>query len=89
MNKDTGRKVGIAVCIAVMLIGVIALVFYLGGFGERIAAWLPSDENGTEVTTQTDNINEEVSVSGPVGGLDFVYLERVPILLRLNQQIML
>ena len=76
MNKDTGRKVGIAVCIAVMLIGVIALVFYLGGFGERIAAWLPSDENGTEVTTQTDNINEEVSVSGPVGGLDFVYLEK-------------
>lgn len=76
MKKDAGRKAGMAVCVAVMLIGVIALVLYLGGFGEKIAAWLPSGENETETTTQAATSFENVSVSGPDGGLNFVILEK-------------
>lgn len=65
-----------AVCVAVMLAGIVALVFYIGGFGEKITAWLPSDENETENTTQTDIQPEYISVNGPDGGLNFVFLEK-------------
>lgn len=65
-----------AVCVAVMLAGIVALVFYIGGFGEKITAWLTSDENETENTTQTDIQPEYISVNGPDGGLNFVFLEK-------------
>ena len=76
MKKETGRKAAMALCVAVMLAGVIALVLYLGGFGEKITAWLPSGENETELTSQTDLQLEDVSVNGPDGGLNFVRLEK-------------
>ena len=75
MRKETGRKAGMAICVAVMLAGIIALTLYLGGFGEKIVAWLPSDEGETE-TVQTDVQPEDIKVSGPEGGLNFVYLEK-------------
>ena len=76
MKKETGRKAGMALCIAVMLAGVTALVLYLGGFGEKIAAWIPAEENETEAATLADNHYENISVAGPDGGLDFVWLEK-------------
>lgn len=76
MKRETVRKAGMAVCIAVMLAGIVALVLYLGGFGEKITAWLPYGEDETENTTQADVTAEDISVSGPDGGLNFVVVEK-------------
>ncbi len=76
MKKEKTRQAGIAICIAVMLIGIISLVLYLGGFVEKIAAWLPSGEEKTEVTTQADIELKDIYVNGPDDGLNFVWLEK-------------
>lgn len=76
MEKKIGKKVGMAVCVAVMLIGVISLVLYLGGFGEKIAAWLPLSEENTEPVSETQTQLQSVFVDGPSDGLNAVWLEK-------------
>ncbi len=70
MDRERGRKTGIAACIAVMVLGVAALVVYLL-FGDKIAG---TADNET-VTEQPVTQNQSVIVNGPDGGISAVWLE--------------
>ncbi len=74
MKKENARKAGMVACIAVMLIGVIALVLYVSGLGSRLVSSLPFGEN--EETTTQEQIQETVFVDGPADGINAVWLEK-------------
>ncbi|MBR6619696.1 MAG: N-acetylmuramoyl-L-alanine amidase [Clostridia bacterium] len=72
MEKEKRRKIGMAACILVMCLGVIALAVYLL-FGENINTLFNEEESTTE---QTEVVYEQpISVSGPSQGLSAVWLE--------------
>ncbi len=73
MKKETGRKLGMALCAVVMLLGVAALVIYIGGFGEKIVELLPfGEDDTTETTTQ---LEQSVFAQSPAEGFSAVWLE--------------
>lgn len=76
MEKETARKVGMAVCAVVMLIGVAALVLYFFGFDEKVAVWFPSEDESTVQSDEYYSQPESISVAGPSDGLNFVLLEK-------------
>ena len=72
MENEKRRKIGMAACILVMCLGVIALAVYLL-FGENINTLFNEEESTTE---QTEVVYEQpISVSGPSQGLSAVWLE--------------
>lgn len=74
MEKSKGKKIGMAVCITVIIVGIIGLVLYVGGFIPRIADLFASDE-----TTETQALTEPVyvaDVEGPFGGMSAVMIEK-------------
>jgi len=76
MEKTKSRKVGIAVCIAVMVIGIVTLALYLGGFGTHISKLLDKEPTASEETTdELQNVFVSVS-SGPADGMSAVRLEK-------------
>ena len=76
MEEKKTRKVGIAVCIAVIVIGIVALVIYLSGFGTHISKLFDSDQTSSEETTvELQDVFVSVS-SGPADGMSAVRLEK-------------
>ena len=77
MKKQNSRKFAIAVCIAVIVLGVVSLVFYIGGFAPKIVG-LFKDEQTTAVEEETTQpvIEFVSSVSGPAEGMSGVILEK-------------
>ncbi len=74
MEKNKGRKIGIAVCIAVIAVGIISLVLYAGGFIPRIAELFNTEEQTqTQAPTQPSYVT---AVEGPFGGMSAVVLEK-------------
>ena len=73
MEKQKGRKLGMAACVLVMLIGVAALVAYIG-FGDKLAGLFEKEgETSAEQTTQQQE--QAVFASGPESGISAVWLE--------------
>lgn len=76
MEKTKSKKVGMAVCIAVMVIGVVALVLYLSGLGTHISKLFDKEPAASEVTTdELQDVFVSVS-SGPADGMSAVRLEK-------------
>ncbi len=76
MEKKKSRKVGIAVCVAVIVTGIVALVLYLGGFGMHISKLFEKEQTSSEETTVQ---LQDVFVSraeGPADGMSAVRLEK-------------
>ncbi len=76
MENQTAKKAGMATCVIVMVVGIIALALYVGGFMPKIADLFAGEE-----TTQdaSDNSQETVFVStvnGPAEGMRAVRLEK-------------
>ncbi len=74
MKKETARKIGMAACAAVMLLGVAALVIYIGGFGEKLASMLPFGEEETSEES-TLPVDTPVFADGPADGFSALWLE--------------
>ncbi|MBQ5824397.1 MAG: hypothetical protein IIW48_06265, partial [Clostridia bacterium] len=76
MEQKTGKKIGVAVCIAVIVAGIVALVLYVGGFVPRIADFFKSDdEQIVETQAPTEPVYAE-DVEGPFGGMSAVIIEK-------------
>lgn len=74
MKSETARKIGMAVCAIVMLIGVAALVVYVGGFGEKLASILPFGDNNTSEASTVPQ-DEPVFAESPLNGFNAQWLE--------------
>ncbi len=76
MEKKKTRKIAMAACIAVIVIGVAALVINLGGFAPRIAELFSRNETTTENNTVDTQDVFVSSASGPADGMSAVRLEK-------------
>ncbi len=74
MERSTGRKVVMAICVAVIVLGVTTLGLYLGGAFPKISN-LFSPEEPTEQIVNTPSVYI-TNVEGPYGGMSAVVLEK-------------
>ncbi len=85
MERSNAKKVGMGVCVAIMALGIAALIIYLGGFMPGISDLFSKEEVTDEMQTQ-DYSDVFVSVAeGPVGGMQAVRLERETDVTDINQ----
>ena len=76
MEEKKSKKVGMAVCIGVIVTGIVALVLYLGGFGANISKLFSDEPTASEETTAQ---LQDVFIShadGPADGMSAVRLEK-------------
>lgn len=74
MKNGAGKKIGMAACIAVIVLGLTTLFLYFGGVFPRIANLFSSEE---ETETQADSQAAYVTTAqGPHGGMSAVVLEK-------------
>lgn len=85
MERSRVKKVGMAVCIAVIILGIAALIIYAGGFMPRIADFFSKEEVSNEDVTLEDS-DVFISVAeGPAGGMQAVRLEKETDVTDMNQ----
>ncbi len=72
MKKETSRKIGICACIMVIVLGIISLLLYIGGFFNQITDAFASEEQTTLAEAAPE---APLNVSGPVGGFNAVWLD--------------
>ncbi len=77
MENKTAKKAGMAVCVAVMVIGIISLILYVGGFMPKIADLFTKEETTTQEAADNNQQAAFVStVNGPADGMRAVRLEK-------------